>query len=113
MSREPSGVASSSAPAAAAAASSSAPASSFAAAEGFQSDEVPDHGVKRVRSSPHVDASEMSPGDVEHSEEHAQEHSRGLKHNQSPRRRIWMTPVIKGMQTMVTRIQLEQFARNP
>ena len=52
MSREPSGAASSAAPAAAA--SSSAPAvapSSLAAAEQFRSDEVPDHGVKRVRSS--------------------------------------------------------------
>ena len=67
MSREPSGVA------------SSAPASSSAAAERFQSDEVPDHGVKRIRWSPHVDASEISLGDVEHSQEHAREHSRGLK----------------------------------
>ena len=68
VSRAPSGVASSSAPAAAA--SGSAPAvasSSSAAAERFQSDEVLDHGVKRVRWSPHVDTSEMSPGEVEDS----------------------------------------------
>ena len=44
-----------------------------------KSDEVPEHGAKRARWSPHIDASEMSPGDVEHSQEHAQEHSRGLK----------------------------------
>ena len=68
MSREPSGVASSPAPAAVAAASSSAPASSSAAAERVQSDEVPDHGVKRGRWSPPFDASEMNPGEVEHSQ---------------------------------------------
>ena len=45
-------------------------------AERFQSDEVPDHGVKRERWSPHADASDMSLGDVEHSQEHAQEQSR-------------------------------------
>ena len=54
VSREPRGVGSSLAPAAAAAASSSAPASSSAAAARFQSDEVPDHGVKRVRWSRHM-----------------------------------------------------------
>ena len=86
VSREPSGVA-----------SSSAPASSTAAAERFQSDEIPDHGVNRARWSPHVDASDVSPGDVKHSQEHAQEHSRGSNDNQSPRRMIWKTPVIKVM----------------
>ena len=67
LSHAPSGVASSSAPAAAA--SSSAPpvaSSSPAAAERFQSDEVPDHGVKRVRWSPHVDTSDLDPSEVEH-----------------------------------------------
>ena len=63
--REPSGAASSSAPAAAA--SSSAPAvasSSSAAAERFRSDEVRDHGVKRVRWWPHVQGtSELDPSE--------------------------------------------------
>ena len=63
VSREPSGAAGSSAMAAAV--SSSAPAvasSTSAAAERFQSDEVLDHGVKRVRWSPHVQGtSEVSP----------------------------------------------------
>ena len=63
VSHAPSGVASSAAPAAAAA-SSSAPASSSAAAERFQSHEVPDLGVNGVRWSPHVDPSEMNPGEV-------------------------------------------------
>ena len=85
VSHEPSGAASSSAPAAA---SGSVPmaVSSTSADERFRSDEVPDHGVKRVRWSPHeqdakeFDTNEPSDANVQHpSQEHAQEHSRGLK----------------------------------
>ena len=63
MSHEPSGAASSSALAAAASGSVPMALSSSSADERFRSDEVPDHGVKC--STP--------------SQEHAQEHNRGLK----------------------------------
>ena len=53
VSHEPSGAASSSAPAAAASGSVPMAVSSSSAAERFRCDEVPDHGVKRVRWSPH------------------------------------------------------------
>ena len=87
MSHEPSGAASSSATAAAAASGSVPMAvSSSSADERFRSDEVPDHGVKRVRWSPHAqDTKEFDPNEPSDasvqppSQEHAQEHNRGLK----------------------------------
>ena len=75
VSHEPSGAASSSAPAAA---SGSVPmaVSSSSADERFRSDEVPDHGVKRVRWSPHEqDTKEFDPNEPSD----ASVQSRGLK----------------------------------
>ena len=75
VSHEPSGAASSSAPAAA---SGSVPmaVSSSSADERFRSDEVPDHGVKRVRWSPHEqDTKEVDPNEPSD----ASVQSRGLK----------------------------------
>ena len=53
LSHEPSGAASSSAPAAAASGSVPMTVSRSSADERFRSDEIPDHGVKKVRWSPH------------------------------------------------------------
>ena len=64
VSHEPSGAASSSAPAAAASGSVPMAVSSSSADERFRSDEVPDHGVKRVRWSPHAqDTKEFDPNE--------------------------------------------------
>ena len=64
VSHEPSGAASSSAPAAAASGSGAMAVSSSSAYERFRSDEVPDHGVKRVRWSPHAqDTKEFDPNE--------------------------------------------------
>ena len=79
MSREPSGAASSSAPAAAASGSVPMAVSSSSADERFRSDEVPDHGVKRVRWSPHEqDTKEFVPNESR-VQIPSQEHNRGLK----------------------------------
>ena len=86
VSHEPRGAASSSALAAAASGSVPMAVSSSSADERFRSDEVPDHGVKRVRWSPHeqdtkeFDPNESSDASVQPpSQEHSQEHNRGLK----------------------------------
>ena len=64
VSHEPSGAASSSAPAAAVSGSVSMAVSSSSVDERFRSDEVPDHGVKRVRWSPHEqDTKEFDPNE--------------------------------------------------
>ena len=82
MSHEPSGAASSSAPVAAASGSVPMAVSSSSADEKFRSDEVPDHGVKRIRWSPHAqdtkefDLNESSDASVQTP---SQEHNRGLK----------------------------------
>ena len=79
VSHEPSGAASSSAPAAAASGSVPMAVSSSSADERFRSDEVPDHGVKRARWSPHEqETKEFDPSEssVQIS---SQEHNRGLK----------------------------------
>ena len=77
VSHEPSGLASSSAPAA----SGSVPiaVSSSSADERFRSDEVPDHGVKSVRWSLHEqDTKEFDPNESS-VQIPSQEHNRGLK----------------------------------
>ena len=75
VSHEPSGAASSS-PAAAASGSVPMAVSSSSADERFRSDEVPDHGVKRVRWSPHEqDTKEFDPNETSD----ASVQSRGLK----------------------------------
>ena len=79
VSHEPSGAASSSAPAAVASGSVPIAVSSSSADERFRSDEVPDHGVKRVRWSPHEhDAKEFDPNESS-VQIPSQEHKRGLK----------------------------------
>ena len=79
MSHEPGGAASSSAPAAAASGSVPMAVSSSSADERFRSDEVPDHGVKRVRWSPHEqDTKEFDPNESS-VQIPSQEHNRGLK----------------------------------
>ena len=79
VSHEPSGAASSSAPAAAASGSVPMAVSSSSADERFRSDEVPDHGVKRVRWSPHEqDTKEFDPNESS-VQIPRQEHTRGLK----------------------------------
>ena len=79
VSHEPSGAASSSAPAAAASGSVPMAVSSSSADERFRSDEVPDHGVKRVRWSPHEqDTKEFDPNKSS-VQIPSQEHNRGLK----------------------------------
>ena len=76
VSHEPSGAASSSAPAAAASGSVPMAVSSSSADERFRSDEVPDHGVKRVRWSPlEQDTKEFDPNEPSD----ASVQSRGLK----------------------------------
>ena len=78
-SHEPSGAGSSSAPAAAASGSVPMAVSSCSADERFRSDEVPDHGVKRVRWSPHEqDTKEFDPNESS-VQIPSQEHNRGLK----------------------------------
>ena len=53
--------------------------SSSSADERFRSDEVPDHGVKRVRWSPHEqDTKEFDPNESS-VQVSSQEHNRGLK----------------------------------
>ena len=82
MSHEPSGAASSSAPAAAASVSVPMAVSSSSVHERFRSDEVPDHGVKRVRWSPHEqDTKEFEPNETSDASVQipSQEHNRGLK----------------------------------
>ena len=75
----PSGAASSSEPAAAASGSVPMAVSSSSADERFRSDEVPDHGVKRVRWSPHEqDTKEFDPNESS-VQIPSQEHNRGLK----------------------------------
>ena len=79
VSHSPSVAVSSSAPAAAASGSVPMAVSSSSADERFRSDEVPDHGVKRVRWSPHEqDTKEFDPNEstVQVS---SQEQNRGLK----------------------------------
>ena len=79
VSHEPSGAASSSAPAAAASGSVPMAVSTSSADERFRSDEVPDHGVKRVRWSPHEqDTKEFDPNESS-VQIPSQEHNRGLK----------------------------------
>ena len=79
VSHEPSGAASSSAPAAAASGSVPMAVSNSSADERFRSDEVPDHGVKRVRWSPHEqDTKEFDPNELS-VQIPSQEHNRGLK----------------------------------
>ena len=79
VSHEPSRAASSSAPAAAACGSVPMAVSSSSADERFRSDEVPDHGVKRVRWSPHEqDTKEFDPNESS-VQVSGQEHNRGLK----------------------------------
>ena len=96
MSHEPSGAASSSAPAAAASGSVPMAVSSSSADERFRSDEVPDHGVKRVRWSPHAqDTKEFDPNESS-VQIPSQEHNRGLKrptrHNLLTQNRLTETP---------------------
>ena len=75
----PSRAASSSAAAAAASGSVPMAVSSSSADERFQSDEVPDHGVKRARWSPHEqDTKEFDPNESS-VQVSSQEHNRGLK----------------------------------
>ena len=76
MSYKPSGAASSSAPAAAASRSVPTSVSCSSADERFRSDEIPDHGVKRVRWSPHEQDTKEFESSVQIP---SQEHSRGLK----------------------------------
>ena len=79
VSLESSGLASSSAPAAAASESVPMAVPSSSADERFRSDEVPDHGVKRVRWSPHgQDTKEIDPNESS-VQIPSQEHNRGLK----------------------------------
>ena len=90
MSREPSGAASRSAPAAVASGSVPMAVLSSSADERFRSDEVPDHGVKRVRWSPYEqDTKEFDPNEPSN----ASVQSRCLKRLQSRRRKIWTTQV--------------------
>ena len=78
VSHEPSGAASSSAPAAAVSGSVPMAVSSSSADERFRSDEV-DHGVKRIRWSPHEqDTKEFDPNESS-VQIPSQEHNRGLK----------------------------------
>ena len=81
VSHEPSGVASSSVPAAAASGSVPMAVSSSSADERFRSDEVPDHGVKRVRWSHVQDTKEFDPNELSDASVQipSQEHNRGLK----------------------------------
>ena len=79
VSHEPCRAASSSAPAAAASLSVPTAVSSSSADERFRSDEVPDHGVKRVRWSLHEqDTKEFDPNESS-VQVSSQEHNRGLK----------------------------------
>ena len=75
MSHEPSGAVSSSAPVAAASGSVPMAVSSKSADERFRSDEVPDHGVKRVRWSPR----EQDTKEFDSNESSVQIPRRGLK----------------------------------
>ena len=79
VSHEPSGAASSSAPAAAASGSVPMAVSSSSADERFRSDEVPDHGVKRVRWSPHEQETKEFDPNESSVQVSSQEHNRGLK----------------------------------
>ena len=79
MSHESSGAASSSAPAAAARGSVPMTVSSRSADERFRNDEIPDHGVKRVRWSPHEKDTKEFDSNESSVQIPSQEHNRGLK----------------------------------